>query len=335
MLRWMLLIVTFVLWLLCMRMVYVNFAPRDTSHVIQEGEGALGNYLDEDIEPRSGWLIYLDPEEMKSDKLIPPGLIEMTPDKGDVSKAATPHERWSGHDENALLQVGTIDITVNQKYLRTRAEEIKHVNLRFPSQVKSVLHDLGEMTFESRAAISLDQGLESFYSIFTIKGLALEGSAIGSRDGNTLNVTRDIKKDGRQIMRQIDRITLSNRAAPNVGVMPFQRHRNIHENVDWEIPVIDASSIDMKGTSEPKYVGIKVTCTGRQQIVAHGNEVTAFAVSSADNKARAWYSADGVVLKQTFKFLDVLPVIVVRSDEKAIWQKRRNDASPLDLRTTK
>src|SRR3954466_12144668 len=106
MLRWMLLIVTFALWLLCMRMVYVNFAPRDTSHVIQEGEGALGNYLDEDIEPRSGWLIYLDPEELKNDKLIPAGLIEMTPDKGDASKGAAPHECWNGHDEKALLQVG-------------------------------------------------------------------------------------------------------------------------------------------------------------------------------------------------------------------------------------
>lgn len=329
MLRWLILLVTFAIWLACMRLIYVKFAPHENDSVVHESEGSLSNYLDEDIDPHTYWLIFVDPEELKNNKLIPAGLLEVPPENPNTPGSAA-HEPWNGHDEKGLLQVGEIDISIKQTHLHTRADEVKHLSLRFPSQLNSVLQELGEMTYESHANVSLDQGLESFYSAFTIKGIGLEGTAIGSRDGNTLNVTRDIKKDGRQIMRQIDRIAVADHAAPNVGVMPFQRHKNVHENVEWEIPMVDASTIDMKGTAEPKYVGIKVTCTGREQIVAHGNEVTAFAVKSADAKARAWYSADGVVLKQEFKFLDVLPVIVVRSDEKLVRHKQRADGSPVD-----
>jgi len=320
MLRWLILIVTFAVWLACMRLIYINFAPRESDQIIHESEGALNNFFDEDVEPHSFWLIYVDPEVLKNNKLIPAGLIEQPKENPDA-KPGQPHEGWNGYDEHDLLQVGEIEITIKQH--RTQAEEIKHMSLRFPAQIKSVLQQLGEMTYDSRAGLSLDHGLESFTSTFRIKGIALEGTAIGSRDGNVLNVTRDIKKDDRQIMRQSDRITVTNRAAPNVGVMPFQRHKNIQEKAEWEIPMVDTSTIDMKGTAEPKYIGIKVTCTGRVKIFARDGELTAFAVHSADDKARAWYSADGVVLKQEFNFLDVLPVIVVRNDARLVPNRKR------------
>jgi hypothetical protein len=69
----------------------------------------------------------------------------------------------------------------------------------------------------------------------------------------------------------------------------------------------------MSGENEGIKV-LKVHCTPRTSVMMHGERVEAFEVRSDDGSARAWYSPDGVVLKQVFKLAGLLEVMLVRDD---------------------
>jgi hypothetical protein len=335
MLRWLILIVTFVVWLACMRLVYVNFSPHESENSIPESEGSLDNYLDESAEGKTSWSIYVDLNELKKEKLIPAEATGGLTPEPDSSKGDAASAMWDGHDEDRLVQVGNLEVNIKQTHLRTRGEEEKRLSLRVPAQLKSkLLQSLGEVTYRSRTEITMDQGIEQFYLAIQARGLSLDMVAQGTRDGNVLNVTTDIMQDNHKMMNQTQRIPISAHAAPNVGIMPFQRYKNIRENVSWEIPMVDTSSLNLTHPTEPKYIGMKVTCIGRAKIVAHGSELTAFVVKSEDGKSRSWYSADGVVLKQAFRFLDAVPVIVVRDDERSVRHRSNSDGTPVGRRKT-
>jgi hypothetical protein len=144
-------------------------------------------------------------------------------------------------------------------------------------------------------------------------GLGVEVKTHGVREESELKVTRQVYKDGKKMLDDQSSIVVGPKGTPLLDLFPFQQNAKVKDGYSWDIAMLDMSIADVQTNTQPRLVGLKVTCTGRQRITHDGDLKPSFVVSSADGKARAWYSADGVVLKQAYTIGGVLDVMVVRT----------------------
>ena len=310
MLRWSILLVTLAAWLVCMRFVYVKFGPQVSRNVVTANTAALDNLFDENGEVGMSWDVYVRPSEINDSNILPfAGMEANLNGSAKPKKDPPPHIVWNGVDETGLTRVGRLDTNMRRKF--TRVEQTANLNLLFPESIR-LPDPLRKIRMESRADFSLDQGLEYCNAKLSV-GELLDAYALGLRSGSELFITKDVSFDGKQAYHGTDRLPVGERSAPMVDVMPFQRNKDIQVKYSWDLVQLDLSSIDLSSAAEPKLTSTKVTCTGKTQIHHRGSDVTVFEVRSEDGSARAWYSADGVVLKQTFVFLGLFDVFIVRS----------------------
>lgn len=308
MLRWSILIVTLVVWLVCMNSVYMKFSPQVSRNTVTANTTSLENLFDENGEVSMSWDVFVRPAELNDSNLMP--FSGMDPRVGAASKPkGVPHVDWTGVDETGLAHVGRLEAHVRRKF--TRVEQTASVNLQIPEQIH-VTDVLRHIRAETRADYSLDQGLEYCNAKISI-GELFDAYALGLRSGSEMFITNDISFEGKQAYHSTDKLAIGDRAAPSVDVMLFQRNKDVQVGASWDIVQLDLSSVDMSSPSEAKMISTKVTCTGKKQINYRGSKVMVFEVQSEDGTARAWYSADGVVLKQTFKFLGLFDVFFVRT----------------------
>lgn len=308
MLRWFILLITLGVWLVCMRQIYVNFGPQVSHNSVTADTLSLENLFDENGDVSMAWDVYVRPSEINNSNVIPfSGLDPAAPPP--LSRKPPPHIDWNGFDENELLKVGHLETVIKRKF--TRAEQTANLTLLIPEELRFP-DPLRRIRLDSRADYSLDQGLE-YCSAKLALGEMLEAYALGLRTGPEMFVTKDVSFGQKQLYHDTDKLPVGERSAPSVEIMPFQRNKNVNIKTSWDIVQLDLSGIDMGGASEPKMSSMKVSCLRTTQIKHLNSTVTVFQVESEDGTARAWYSADGVVLKQTFKFLGVFDVFIVRS----------------------
>ncbi len=311
MLRWLVLLVTLVVWLLCIRLVYQNYGPQEAHEPVTADRKALDNLFGDSVEMHASWDIYIRPSDLNDSSKLPfaglSGAASTTP------PPAKPEKRvpWSGYDEAGLSHVGRLDVNLKTKFTLAEMKSELHVDL--PDEIR-ISPELRQMRLTGWSAYNLDDGLKDC-SAKLVVGDMLEASAFGTRSGDTLLVTKDVSFGKKQLFHQQDRLPIGPRSAPNVEVLLFQRNKDVNLGVSWNIAVADLSSLDV-GAIEPKMTQVKVTCISKTQIRISGTTATVFEVRSEDGSARAWYSADGMVLKQTFPFLNMFDVYFVRATER-------------------
>ncbi len=310
MLRWSILIVTLIAWLVCMRFVYVKFGPQVSHNIVTANTAALDNLFDDNGDVAMSWDVYVRPSEINDSNILPfSGMDTNLNGSAHPKKDPPPHVEWNGVDETGLTHVGRLDTNMKRKF--TRVEQTANLNLVFPEELR-IPDPLRKIRMESRADFSLDQGLEYCNAKLSV-GDMLDAYALGLRSGSEMFITKDVSFDGKQAYHATDRLPVGERSAPMVDVTPFQRNKDIQVKYSWDLVQLDLSSIDMSSAAEPKLTSMKVTCTGKTQIKHRGSLVTVFEVRSEDGTARAWYSADGVVLKQTYVFLGLFDVFIIRN----------------------
>jgi hypothetical protein len=301
MLRWLFLIVTFVAWIASMAVVWDHYGPREAKEGEMPGaRTALEALFSENAEPEQSWKLYVDEQYLR-------GLST------GESKELKSIPLWNGRDELALIKVGSLETSLKQH--ETQVEETTRLRISLPFAGETPLFQfLGDMSYESWSSISMDQGLESFSSKFRMP-LGLEARTIGVRQGAELVVTQQVWQNGTSLFpAQQDHISVGRKGAPVLEILPFQRNPKIAVGHSWDIAVLD-TNLDINRLARPQIVVLRARCTSCRRIVYEGREVTAFEVR-AGNQASAWYSADGVVLKQLYRIVNLLEVMVVRTEAK-------------------
>jgi hypothetical protein len=314
MLRWFILILTFSVWLASMALVYDNFKPNDDRTNIPGSVEALERIFAEDAELKRCWRVLVDLDKLNA------GFENPNP-KPDPNQKI-----WDGVDETSLRDVGFLNTEVVKKQKdATRLEQLTEAQISIPQELKfAPLQMLSGIFYETRLDISLDKGLENFNSTMKM-GMGLEVKTFGFREEDGLTLTHQIWQKDKQLMNNVSHMDIGPRAAPSLELLPFQAQPEIKVGKSWEIAMLD-TSITVTQDAKPKIRMVKATCTGKKQIMYQNRLMWSFEVESEDGRARAWYSADGVVLKQLYRLFEVLDVMVVRVDpERAppISRRRR------------
>lgn len=308
MFRWLILITTFAAWVLCMVAVYAHCKPPPVQESTRGLEAGLEPLFNE--EPRRAWCVFIDLRRMKQD------------DK----RATVP--QWNGEDESQLKEIGWLD--TEQKKAEpdeTRLQQTTEASFTIPPDAGlPLLQLMGSLQYKSRSDISRDKGLEVFDATFSL-GVGLEVITHGIREGPDLVVTQQVFQQGKKLMDERTSIPVGKRGTPLVELFPFQRNEEVKEGYSWDIVMLKASLDDLVSKAPPTLAPLSVKCTGRQEIEYEGHSQAAFTVSSADGKARAWYSADGIVLKQAYTIAEGLELMIVRANPKTFhklraWRKR-------------
>ena len=316
MFRWIILLATLGAWLACMRLVYVHYGPQDTHAPVPADRKTLDNLFDEALELNTAWEIYVRPSEINDNNMIPfAGLAGNEDDPAPKPRsgpgpgaAPVKHAPWSGHDESGLVHVGRLDESINRKF--TRAEVNSEWKIFLPPEIHA-LPLLRQIHITGRSSYTQEQGLDQCAANIAVGDL-IEVSAVGTRNRDEMIVTKEMTIDKKQVsLQQGEHLPVGDRSAPGTELLLFQRNKDVQVNVSWNIVMLDVSSLDLN-SSEPKMMSVKVACTGKTQIRHGGTTATVFEVSNEDGSARAWYSADGIVLKQTFPFLGLFPIYAVR-----------------------
>lgn len=299
MFRWLVLAITFGVWVLCMFAVYVHCKPPPLREALPGLEAGLEPLFNE--KPYRAWYIFADLRGLKQD-----------------AKNA-PLERWSGEDEAQLSEIGFLESTVkkaegDESRLMMTTEAAFSIP---PDAGLPLLQMIGQLHFKSRSDISRDKGLEVFDSLFRL-GQDLEVRTHGVREGADLQVTQQAFRNRDKLMDERTAIPVGQRGTPLVELFPFQRNEEVKEGYSWDIVMLDADIAHLVGKPTPRLVPIKVKCAGRQEIIHEGKRLPALKVSSEDGKARAWYSPDGVVLKQAYAISEGLELMIVAADEKTV-----------------
>ncbi|MFH0939928.1 MAG: hypothetical protein V1899_11720 [Planctomycetota bacterium] len=304
MLRWLILLTTLALWLTCMVTIYGRFQPSQAPEVLFGAQETLFQLFDERTERRREWRLFVDVERLKE-------LMRLPSDSGAVPRRS--HEPWNGVDEKKLCEIGHLQTILKSRHA-TRIEQTVEMMLKLPAELNHPLLQMFEhVQMKIRADISLDKGLETFNSRSSM-GLGFEITACGFREGENLSIMQQIWQNGRQLLSRRHQIPMGQRTAPSLELLPFQPQPNIRKGLSWDLAILDTSA-SLSGAAQAKTVALQVTCTGKEQIFMADKLVMAFVVSTEDGSVRAWYSADGVVLKQVYNLFE-LDVIAVRQDVK-------------------
>jgi hypothetical protein len=311
MLRWLILLSTLAVWLVCMVLIYDRFHPRDRSGTTAGAAQALNQLFDENAELDRAWRIYIDVDRINEQ-------LESKSPKASrrINSDGSFIQVWDGIDEAHLREVGWLYTSLNKKF--TRIEQLTEMSVSPPSDLKSDLFRALQMSFTSRAEISQDQGVERFVATFKPSAaIDLEVKSFGVRDDTTggMTITKQIWQNNKQLHASSDRLPAAGRIwLDGLDLLPFQTNAEIKEGARWEIDWLDFSANVNVESERPR---MQAVCIGKRQIQFEGRQVWALESRTEDGNAWAWYSADGKVYKQviTINNYDVMIVRVETSKE--------------------
>jgi hypothetical protein len=304
MLRWIVLVGSLALWLGCMGAVYWQCKPTKIEGSEEASRMALDRMFAENASERRTWAIYAEPEEINAVRgLMFGGAGEKPlPRPGGV----TAKREWNGLNENGLLKAGRLETRVKNKRTYSLDEETT-LKLDLPSALLTV-------NYTGSAHITLDNGLEncSMNMKLGLAGFEIDAMSLGVRENDDLQMTTNVSQKGQTLYNGKRTEKIGGNTALNAELTPFQFNPDVRVGFEWTIVMLDfnlANAGEAQGAKP-----LKVKCTGNTTIMMNGRPMRAFAVRSEDGKARAWYSPDGVVLKQACQIAGVLEVVLVREE---------------------
>jgi len=295
--RWMILLGAFALWLFCLGLICVRFSPKEAQADVLPGSTETLDALFEIEESRLAekWELFIDLNHLLS---------------GAPKEAA---EAWDGKNEESLRKIGVLSSTLTRAD-PSFAEQNTNLGLDLPIEFgldSPALRKLGHISCRSRSHISRERGIEWFS--MSLNSALFDVQSLGCREGDVLNVTTTQGTNTRPLMPP-QKIPVGTRAALNLEILPFKENRNIEKGRSWRIAMWDSGALQ-EGNSEPRVKEVRAICTGKTEIKYGGKTIPVFAVVTGDGKARAWYSADGVVLKQSYTLFDFLEVMAVKKQK--------------------
>lgn len=303
MLRWIVLFGSLALWLGCMTAVYVECKPVRVEGSEEASRMALDRMFADNAADRRMWTIYADPQELSAvQSMLFGGAVGTPPRPGGL----TAKREWNGLNENGLLKAGRLETRVKNKRTYSLDEETT-LKLDLPGTQLSV-------NYIGSAHLTLDNGLENcrMEMKLGLAGFEIDAMSVGVRENDDLQMTTNVSQKGQTLYNGKRTEKIGGNTALNAELTPFQFNPDVRIGYEWTIVMLDfnlANAGDAQGAKP-----LKVKCTGNTTIIMNGRPMRAFAVRSEDGHARAWYSPDGVVLKQACQIAGVLEVVLVREE---------------------
>ena len=300
MLRWLILLGAFALWAGCMALVYVNFKPAPRGDMDAQTRIALDHLFEPENPPLKAWKIYADPADLNEVK----EMLGVSDSNGPLK---TTKLQWNGYDERGLVLAGRLESKIKNRR-ETSLDEETRLLLEFPGTPF-------KCRFDSAAHISPDKGLEhcKFALKLSYEAFEIEALSTGNRDGENFLLNTLLLQNGQKIYDNKRRENVGGKTAPNAEIAPFLYKPDIDLGRKWVAQTIDFN-MALKGGKD-FMTPLPVKCVARRRILMEGVEVSVYEVRSDNGEARAWYSADGEVLKQTYKLAGLFDVVVVKEDD--------------------
>lgn len=285
MLRWSILLTAFTLWAASLALVYYNYRARPLTGLDAETQATLETLFDENGPTRSSWRIYVDMNDLQSSNRKP--------------------VPWDGNSEERLEPAGTLETNIIRKPNNAALNEETKCEIQIPNSAVTA-------HFTSSARLNSEQGLESSNVKLKIALPAFEFDVLsqGTRDGQNLNLVTSILQNGVSIHNSRRTEVLAGKMLPNVDLAPFQASRTVGVGTEWTVQMLDIEAV-LRNPADAM-TSVRVKCKGRQSIHLDGEIFVAYDVRSDDGQTRAWYSASGEVLKQTFRFGGLVRIMMVR-----------------------
>jgi hypothetical protein len=302
MIRWFILFCSLLLWSVCMAAVYIHTRPTPTQEALLGAEEGFKILFADDAETIRSWKLYAD------FTLLQPGSDKQAP------------IAWDGVNEASLISVGKVSTEMKRKS-DSRIEQLTHVQFRIPPESRMSLPDqLNMFTIRIGCDYTYETGLDTL-SLKASTGLGYRAEIFGMRNGNELMLTQQILQNRTKLFENRERLVLGTRSAPSTELTPFQRQREIRIGMEWDIAMLDPRVLESMAVdtekARPRMVSRHARCTKKTTVILHGQVVTVFVAETDDGKARAWYSADGAVLKQTYRMADAFDIMLVRTHPDA------------------
>lgn len=315
--RWLVLLITLAAWLATMALVYRTYGPKPIDPAAMNNRASLEAIFADNAPRHTRWRVYvnlgavIEPAIEKN-----PELRKMIPEdwqdrfKLDMAQA----ERAGADPGEIMVGIMTRDIKIRGE---VRAEEKSFFNMAVTKDsVPDAFRPYCEISSETTAQITRDLGLEEF----TIKlhmGPMPEMVLRGAREGNALRIVQLMynANDGQKISEQSTRLAISGAANPSISHSPFFYRPEIREGDKWSVVMLDPTS-----TTALELISVESRVVGKGLMRYYGREVMTYEVAAkiGESDCRAWYSADGHVLKQQVKLLGVLPVTLLLEDAPAV-----------------
>lgn len=296
--RWLILILTTLVWAGMMVWVYTEHRGPSASMDAQSDRMALEALFDERASVREVWRVYFDPRLMRppAERHKPYG-----PEDGleSVRKAAIEDGRWAGAREGEV-RVGSREVKQTIRGF-TRAEVTSQMQLKWPEGFgEAPFQFAGNLVEDGTMRFSRERGLEEITARARVIA-ALELRTKGYREDNSLKLTLTFfNGPNKKIMDQEMLIPLIGSCAPTFGLSPFFFNPQINAGDRWTVATLNLApqergqlrTLTVHVTSERKTIQYMGLPTPVYEAVAKGESSTSI----------AYYSPDGQVLIQYVQF---------------------------------
>ena len=303
MLRWIILVGSFALWLGCLTIVYFQCKPPKIEGAEAASRAALDRMFSENSVDRRSWNIYIEPGELEAAR----GML-FGGDKPKIQPSVrSAKKEWTGMNENALVKAGRLDTRIKNKRAFSLDEETA-LKLDLPGTEFRI-------SYTGTAHLTYDNGIEDCSMDLKLGagGFEIDALSKGVREGSDLIMTTNIKQKEQTLYSGKRTEKIGGNTALNAELVPFQFNPDVRPGHEWTIVMLDFN-LALTGDSQGAQP-IRVKCIGTTTVMMYGVPTRAYAVRSDDGTARAWYSPDGVVLKQAYRLAGVLEVVLVRDDK--------------------
>lgn len=305
-----------------MALVYRTYGPQPVDPEALNNRASIEAMFAQNAPRHTRWRVYvnlaaiIEPAIEKN-----PDLRKMIPDdwrdrfRLDMAQA----ERAGADQGEIMVGIMTRDLKVRGE---VRAEEKTFFNLAVTKDaVPDAYRPLCEISLESTEQVTRDLGLEEF-TIKAHMGPMPESIIRGAREGNELRLVHlhYNPADGMKVGEEMTRIPFTGAANPAIALTPFAYRPEIREGDHWKVVMLDFSA-----SSSLELVSVESRVVGKGPIRYHGRDIMTYEVlaTAGENEYRAWYSADGHVIKQRFTMLKILPLTLILEDTPA---RRMGDA---------
>ena len=199
---------------------------------------------------------------------------------------------------------------IETRYLRIGDGEIQVSDRavgKLPAAAAALLGGPSLISYFGISRISRLKGLVEMDAVFS--GLGREVVIHGARRGDYIEVEYSFSSDKGEKRSGKDVYPLEPGTYASTGLSPFRKMSKIEDGMEWQVAILDPSRAD---STRPVLTTARVT--GKKTIRVGGRDVETYEVTCLEGKAKAWYLADGSVVRERWLLLGTIPVTIQYED---------------------
>ena len=306
MLRWLVLSVTFATWSASLALVYLYCRPAPIPPEALANQQALEYIFSDKAVPYSSWRVYLNPQELRA-----PGSDSGSTTPRDPNLQLMEFMAVGQGAEPGEVDVGFMVSTLKKRDPGT-VELANAMKIQLPpGSAPALLNALSPLLIDSRSNVSADDGILDFFVRITT-GVGVEAQVTGFKDRDKIRSTQTIFDRDRPISEQPIELPAREMSAPSVSPAPLNDRPPVQLGQTWKVLLLAAG----RSGEMPRILHALASVKQKTQIRYRGRDEDVFFVEAEvdGNVCLGWYTASGRLLKQHFRYENILNITLVRSE---------------------